>query len=43
MVEADERTAVTFLLSPGQAGEAPQGRELLKTLVMQVGKALASI
>jgi transposase len=29
MVAADARTAVTFALSPGQAGDAPQGRELL--------------
>ena len=32
MVAADERTAVTFSLSPGQAGDAPEGRDLLKTL-----------
>ena len=32
MVAADERAAVTFSLSPDQAGDAPQGRELLKTL-----------
>ena len=30
MVAADHRTAVTFSLSPGQAGDAPEGRELLK-------------
>ena len=32
---ADERTAVAFALSPGQAGDAPCGRELLR----QVGAA----
>ncbi len=32
MVAADERTAVTFSLSPGQAGDAPEGRKLLETL-----------
>jgi len=32
MVAADARTAVTFALSPGQAGDAPQGRELLRQL-----------
>jgi transposase len=32
MVAADARTAITFALSPGQAGDAPQGRALLKSL-----------
>ena len=32
MVAADARTAITFALSAGQAGDAPQGRELLKRL-----------
>jgi transposase len=32
MVAANARTAVTFSLSPGQAGDAPAGRELLRTL-----------
>jgi transposase len=32
MVAADARTALTFSLSPGQAGDAPSGRELLRTL-----------
>lgn len=32
MVAADARTALTFCLSPGQAHDAPVGRELLKTL-----------
>ena len=32
MVAADARTAITFALSPGQAGDAPQGRALLKIL-----------
>ena len=32
MVAADARTAITFSLSPGQAGDAPQGRELLRRL-----------
>ena len=32
MVAAGARTAVTFSLSPGQAGDAPEGRKLLKTL-----------
>ncbi len=30
MVAADERTAMTFSLSPGQAGDGPQGRKLLE-------------
>jgi len=32
MVAADARTAVTFSLSPGQAGVAPEGRALLSRL-----------
>jgi transposase len=32
MVAANARCALSFALSPGQAGDAPQGRELLKTL-----------
>jgi transposase len=32
MVAADARTAVTFSLSPGQAHDAPAGRELLTRL-----------
>jgi transposase len=32
MVAADARTALTFSLSPGQAHDAPAGRELLRTL-----------
>jgi transposase len=32
MVAADARTAITFSLSPGQAHDAPEGRELLKRL-----------
>ena len=32
MVAADAQTAVTFSLSPGQAGDAPEGRKLLRTL-----------
>ena len=32
MVAANARTAVTFSLSPGQAGDAPQGRALLTRL-----------
>ena len=32
MVAADHNRAVTFSLSPGQAGDAPEGRKLLKTL-----------
>jgi len=31
LVAADDQTAVTFSLSPGQAGDAPEGRKLLKT------------
>jgi transposase len=30
MVAADARTAVSFSLSPGNAGDAPEGRKLLK-------------
>lgn len=32
MVATNEKTAVTFSLSPGQAGDALEGRKLLKTL-----------
>lgn len=32
MAAADAKTAVTFSLSPGQAGDAPEGRKLLRTL-----------
>ena len=32
MVAANARTAITFALSPGQAHDAPEGRELLRTL-----------
>jgi transposase len=32
MVAADYNRAVTFSLSAGQAGDAPEGRKLLKTL-----------
>ena len=32
MVAGDAKTAVVFSLSPGQAGDAPEGRILLKTL-----------
>jgi transposase len=31
-VASDARTAVAFSLSPGQAGDAPEGRKLLQTL-----------
>jgi len=37
MVAADARTAITFSLSPGQAHDAPAGRELLKRLGPQQG------
>ena len=32
MVAADARTAITFALSPGQAGDGPEGRALLQRL-----------
>jgi transposase len=32
MVAADARTAIAFSLSPGQRHDAPEGRELLRTL-----------
>ena len=32
MVAADARTAITFSLSPGQRHDAPEGRELLRTV-----------
>jgi transposase len=32
MVAADARATITFALSPGQAGDAPHGRALLKSL-----------
>ena len=38
MVAADARTAITFSLSPGQAHDAPAGRELLKRLGHQQGE-----
>lgn len=38
MVAADARTAITFSLSPGQAHDAPAGRELLKRLGAQQGE-----
>ena len=38
MVAADARTAITFSLSPGQAHDAPAGRELLRRLGPQQGE-----
>ena len=35
MVAADDRTAITLSLSPGQAHDAPTGRELLKRVGRQ--------
>ena len=32
MVAADDKTAVAFSLSPGQSGDAPEGRDLLRTM-----------
>ena len=32
MVAANDRTAITFALSPGNAHDAPEGRELLREL-----------
>jgi len=32
MVAASDREAIAFTLSPGQAGDAPEGRKLLETL-----------
>ena len=32
MISVDAQTAVTFSLSPGNAGDAPEGRKLLNTL-----------
>jgi transposase len=32
MVAADARTAITFALSPGQAHDAPEGRQLLQAM-----------
>jgi transposase len=32
MVAADARTALTFALSPGEAGDAPMGRALLQSI-----------
>ena len=32
MIAADDRTAVTFSLSPGHAGDAPEGRKLLESM-----------
>lgn len=32
MVAGDAKTAIVFSLSPGHAGDAPEGRTLLKTL-----------
>ena len=38
MVAADARTAIPFSLSPGQAHEAPAGRQLLNRLGQQRGR-----
>ena len=35
MVAADARTAVSFSPSPGNAGDAPEGRELLRNTALQ--------
>ena len=32
MIAADDKTAVTFSLSPGNAGDAPEGRTLLESM-----------
>lgn len=32
MIAADDKTAVTFSLSPGSAGDAPEGRKLLESM-----------
>lgn len=32
MVSADDRCAIAFSLTPGQAGDAPAGRALMRTL-----------
>lgn len=32
MIAADDKTAVTFSLSPGNAGDAPEGRKLLESM-----------
>jgi len=32
MVAADDRTAIAFSLSPGHSHDAPEGRQLLRTL-----------
>ena len=37
MVAADARTAMAFALSPGQAHDAPAGRQLLQRLGPQAG------
>jgi len=34
MVAADARSAIAFTLTPGQAHDAPAGRELLRTLTL---------
>ncbi|MDE2976343.1 MAG: IS5 family transposase [Acidobacteriota bacterium] len=43
LVAANARTAVAFSLSPGQAHDAPQGRELLKSMAEQSGGNLAPV
>jgi hypothetical protein len=40
MVAADARTAVTFCLSPGQAHDAPPGREFLGKLGAPTGRCI---
>ena len=40
MVAADARTAITFALSPGNAHDAPEGRELLRDLGSFPGMAV---
>jgi len=32
MIAADDKTAMTFSLSPGNAGDAPEGRKLLESI-----------
>lgn len=32
MIATDDKTAVTFALSPGNAGDAPEGRKLLESM-----------
>ncbi len=43
MVAADERTALCFSLSPGEAADGPEGRKLLKVLEPNLPPGMHSV